>query len=533
MSPKNTKISACPLDCFDSCEIVYENNTCKPSKTNKIANGSLCKPFAYMIKEKNLQAHDLEHRLKEVVKTLKQKNKSILHYKGTGNISALQNIPKIFFEKIKATIAVGNICEGAGEAGIELGREFNVNPPINSLLESEIIVVWGRNLSVTSKHIYKLIKDKTFITIDPYETEIAKNSVEYFAIPPKGDYQLIKQLNKCYLNEDLDEDMLIKLNTSKEQIQRTIALLKNKKVSFMMGLGAQKYQQGAQVIHYLETFAKNFGVFKEKNEGMWYLGDGKYQYDDKIAVKVTNSTSYPDVDFGKYDIVYIQGANPAISAPNTTRVVEGLKKAFVIYMGTTLNETAQYANIIIPAKTFLQKKDVRTSYGHDEVVFTDICEQTNEAISEYDFTKYLFDAFKLDGLLSQDEYCNAFLNKVREKPNVNFVEHKIDDIALLDKKDDEFYLISSKHEKSINSQFKYDNFAYVNPELNYNDLDEISISSIYAKVKVRVKNDKNIRKDCILLYAGNKLANHLTPHHPSDMGCNAIFQDVIVKISLE
>jgi len=524
------KTTACPLDCFDACEIVYENSLCKPSKTNSITNGTLCKPFAYMIQEENIKDKNLEQTLQKVVTVLKQKNKSLLYYKGTGNISALQNIPKIFFEKIKATIALGNICEGAGEAGIKLGREFSVNPPIENLLASEVIVVWGRNLTVTSRHIYKLVKDKIFITIDPYSTEIAKKSDEYFAIPPKGDYQLIKQLMNCLRNKELDENILRQLNTSKEQIHRTINLLKNNKVSFLMGLGAQKYKEGAQVIHYLEIFAKNFKVFGKKNEGMWYLGDSKYQYDDKISVTVTNSTPYPSVDFGLYDIVFIQGANPVVSAPNTQKVIDGLKKAFVIYMGTTYNDTCKYANIIIPAKTFLQKKDVRTSYGHDEVVFTDICEETTQAISEYDFTKYLFDSFSLNGLLTQDEYLKGFSKILREKPDVNFKEHKIDNINFIKKETNEFYLLSSKYVNTINSQFKYDNYAYIHPINKYKNEDKITIKSKYGIVSVKVKLDENIRQDCILMYAGNKYANYLTPDGFSDMGCNAIFQDVVVTI---
>ena len=37
-------------------------------------------------------------------------------------------------------------------------------------------------------------------------------------------------------------------------------------------------------------------------------------------------------------------------------------------------------------------------------------------------------------------------------------------------------------------------------------------------------------KNSLLFYAGNKKTNYLTSHLPSDMGDNAIFQDVILKI---
>ena len=524
------KTTACPMDCFDACEIIYNEGTCKPSKIHPITQGSLCKPFAYLLKEQNIKDKDINNTLNQIANKLKQKDQKILYYKGTGNISVTQNIPKIFFEKIKATIAEGSICETAGVAGIEYGRKYSVNPDIEELLSSDIIVAWGRNLSVTSKHIYKLIKDKKFITIDPYETYIAKKSEEFIQIPPKGDYQLIKELSKALNNEILDEDMLKSLNTTKEQIYNIISLLKNKKVSFLVGLGAQKYKEGAQIIHALDTFANNFGVFTNKNIGMWYLGDSKYMYDDKTAVTLTNTISYPSVDFSCFDIVFIQGANPAVSAPNTSRVIEGLKKAFVIYFGTTQNETSKYANIILPAKTFLQKKDVRVSYGHDEVIFSEVCEENRQAVSEYEFTKYMFDTLNLDGLSPLQEYLELFKTKKRQKPDIVFKPHKIKDIPLLKLEENEYYLLTSKYVNTINSQFKYDNSVYVNPKNGFKNNQEISISSKYAEIKARVKNDENVHINSLLFYAGHKNVNYLTPHIPSDMGNNAIFQDIVLRV---
>jgi anaerobic selenocysteine-containing dehydrogenase len=524
------KISACPLDCFDACEIVYNDGKCSANKTNFITNGSLCKPFAYMMKEDNLEDENLDDTLQKVANILKQNDKKIVYYKGTGNISVSQNIPKIFFEKIKATIAVGSICESAGEAGIEMGRKYSVNPDIKELLTSEVIVVWGRNLTVTSRHIYKLIKDKTFITIDPHNTKIAKLSKIFLQIPPKGDYQLVKQLTLALDDKPLDNDMLDKLNLSKKQLKDMIRTLKGKKVSFLLGIGVQKYKQGAQIIHSIDTFANNFNTFTTQNIGVWYLGDSKYPFDDKIQIDVTNTTPYPSVDFGSYDIVFIQGANPVVSAPNTSKVIKGLKKSFVIFMGTTANDTSKYANIIIPAKTFLQKKDVRTSYGHDGITFSEICKQQTKAISEYEFTKYMFEQFNFKGLLELDEYLDVFKDKKRFKPNIKFEKHHIEDIPLLDLKNDEYYVVTSKYEDTINSQFKYNNYVYINPDDKYKEDEQITIYNQQGKVNLIVKLDKNVQKKILLFYAGNKKVNYLTSNNPSDIGDGAIFQDTTVKI---
>jgi anaerobic selenocysteine-containing dehydrogenase len=524
------KTTACPMDCFDACEVRYDNGICKPSTTHNITRGSLCKPFVYLTQEKNLKDKNLFITLNIVKEVLKQKDKKILYYKGSGHMGVLQSVPKIFFERIKATIAQGSLCDNAGDAGIAWGRKYNINPPIKELLNSDVIIVWGRNLTVTSRHLYKLIKDKTFITIDPHKTKIAKLSKEYLCIPPKGDYSLIQQLTNELNSNSLDLDILKKLNVSKKQIKNIILLLKNKKVSFLLGLGFQKYKQGGQITHEIEKFASNFGIFDGINKGIWYLANAKYPYEDKISVSASNTDIYPKIDFGSYDIVFIQGANPAISAPNTKKVVEGLKKSFVIYFGTTNNDTAKYANIILPAKTFLQKDDVRLCYGHDEIIYCDVCENTSNAISEYDFTKFMFDSFGFNGLLTKEEYLKPYYCKPIKKPKANFIAHDTDDIKLYVLKENEYYLLTSKYVDTINSQFKFDNNVYINPINGYKNDDLIIINSQYGQIKAKVKNDVNVHKQSLLFYAGHKDVNYLTPDEPSDMGDNAIFQEVVLKI---
>jgi len=523
------KFTACPMDCFDACEIVYTNDMCKPSD-NYITNKRLCKNFAYLLKEENLVDTNLANTLQKVVEKLQQPKQNILYYKGSGNMGVMQSIPKKFFEKIGATFAHGSICESSGEFGIELGRKHVVNPTIEELIESEVILVWGRNLTQTSAHIYRLIKDKKFITIDPVKTKIANKSDVFLQIPPKGDYLLAKLLQQALDNKDIKIDDLKSLNITQEQFNKTVSLLTNNKVSVMLGIGAQKYKEGASIFHEIDKVCDKLHLFDSKNTGVWYLSNSGFPFDNKISVTPSKTCGYADVKFDDYDIVFIQGANPVISAPNTQHIVDSLKNTFVIFMGTTKNETAQYADIIIPAKTFLQKKDVRLSYGHDEVVYCEICEENNDAISEYELTSHLYDAFGFEGLLKEDEYLDCFKEKVHEKPKIKFISQETKNVELLDIKENEYYLLTSKNTDTLNSQFKYDEYAYIHPSKGFEENQIVTISSKVETIQIKVKNDKRLYENSILIYAGNKQINKLTPNELSDCGTNAIFQDITVTV---
>ncbi|MEA2018975.1 MAG: molybdopterin-dependent oxidoreductase [Campylobacterota bacterium] len=532
LSKKLTKFTACPLDCFDGCKVEYNDGICKPSN-DYITNGKLCRLFGYLNNEKNIIDKDLDNTLKKVVSKLKEQNQKVLYYKGSGNMGVMQHIPKKFFEKIGATFAVGSTCEASGEVGIQRGRKYNVNPTIEQLQQSEVILVWGKNFTKTSNHIYNLIKDKIFITIDPVKTQIASKSDIFLQIPPKGDYLLCEVLQKALDKKNIDKNDLDLLNITQEQLDNTIKLLTTKKVSVMLGIGAQKYKQGADIFHEMDKVFDKLNLFETKNNGVWYLSDSAYPFDNKIATTPTNTTTYADIKFDDFDIVFIQGANPVVSSPNTSYVIDSLKNTFVIYMGIVENETSKYADIIIPAKTFLQKKDVRLTYSHDEIRYCEVCEENDNAVSEYELTKYLYEQFDFDGLLSEDEYLDCFKTIKYDKPDIKFKPYDTKEVKLLKLEDDEFYLLTSKSINTINSQFKYDEYAYIHPKHGFKDEQFINISSKISQIDIKVKNDKRVFPNSILIYAGNKQVNILTSNELSHCKTNATFQDIKLKVKLD
>ncbi|HFU75870.1 MAG TPA: hypothetical protein ENK66_06445, partial [Arcobacter sp.] len=498
-----------------------------------ITNGKLCVPFALMNKEKNLEDNNLGATLQTLVEKLKEPDKKVLYYKGYGHMGVMQNIPKHFFNKIGATIATGSTCDEAGEAGIVMGRHCNVNPDIEDLLHSDVIIVWGKNFTVTSNHIYNMVQDKTFITIDPNRTKIASLSDTFLQIKPKGDFVLASCILKYIQTNEIDEDTLGSINIKKRDFLLLVDALQNKKVSVMLGIGAQKYKEGAQIFHQIDKVFEVLGFYKGRNDKVWYIGNGRYRFNDVInKIDVQNTCEYADINFDKYDIVFIQAANPIITAMNSNRIKKELKNTYVIVMGTRDDETVKFADLIIPAKTYLQKKDVRLAYSHDEINEFEVCEETNNAISEYELTQFLFDAFGLDGLLNEDEYLSHYKKTIREKPQkLEFTNHNFDEVESLELKENEAYFLTSKTNKNLNSQFNADEYCYVHPSLNFNDDELISLKSDITEITLRVKNDETVFPNAVLCYAGNKKINQIIPNIVSDYGANGSFQDFIIKVN--
>ena len=564
----NNKV-ACPLDCYDACqaEIIEEN--IKGSKEHKTTNGKLCVNFANLLKEENLETAYFNNEkisLDESLNILVEKLKSTtpaktLFYKGSGNLGVMQSAPKNFFTQYGSTLTRGSLCDGGGGAGIEAGRTNVINPPLEKLLNADVIVVWGRNFTDTSSHLYNLVKDKTFVTIDPVSTEIAKKSKIHMQINPKTDYELALLFTRFAYMQDLEDKEFIEefgngadwffdvarnrpvvsyeatTGVPLSQVNDFFDLIENKSVAIVLGLGVQKYFEGSQITRCIDSFAAYMGYHKKEAGGVWYLSDSNFGYEKQFEIKGANKkVSIPKVDFGSYDLVFIQGANPVVSHPNTKKVIEGLKNTFVVYFGTTYNDTCEYANLIIPSSSFLSKKDVRLSYGHEYKSISNIVKEKNpNTITEYELASFLIEQFGFEKLKDEDEIISYYENykpNLEEFETFEFVEEVDIEPLYKEKTSDNYYLITAKHKNSLNSQFAKDDFVYLNSATNFNNGDIVNISSKYGNAQFEVKINDDIKENCAFFYAGNKKVNYLTPNEEDESSFSAMYQEVLIEIEL-
>lgn len=560
---------ACPLDCYDACQAEVIEDNIKGSKDNLVTNGKLCINFAQLLKENNLKTpifNNQEISLDESLKILSQKLKdtnssNTLFYSGSGNLGILQSSTKNFFTQYGSVLTKGSLCDGGGGLGIEQGRVSVVNPPIEKLIDSDIIIVWGRNFSVTSPHMYNLVKDKTFVTIDPIKTDIAKKSKIHMQINPKTDYELALLLTRFTNMQDMEDEEFLEEHSEGSdwffditrnrpvvsyeattgiplsQVNELLELIENKKVAIVVGLGVQKYFEGAQIMRCIDSFAAYLGVHKKDSGGVWYLSDSGYGYENQLKIEAKNKkVSIPQVDFSSYDLVFIQGANPVVSAPNTKSVIEGLKNSFVVCFTTTYNDTCEYADLVIPSSSFLSKRDVRLSYGHEYKSFSQIVENAYEnTINEYELTTYLVKEFGFKALKHEDDIINYYKNTnvVHEEfETFEFIEEVDIEPLYKHKTSSNFYLITGKSKNSLNSQFTVDNNVYLHPSSGFKNEDKVIIKSVYGEATFSVKINEDIKDECAFFYAGNKKTNYLTPNKEDEESFSAMFQEVLIEIEL-
>ena len=579
-----SSITACPLDCYDACSIVYDEGRLKAFKDGH-TQGFLCPHLNHYAsherikqpryKGKTITMDEALAKLEEIFSaTLKSE---ILHYRGSGNFALMQGITDHIFAQMGVYLTDGSLCDGAGEAGIIEGRGSNKNMPLSEIAKSEVVVFWGRNPHVTSSHLLPLIKNKKIIVIDPVKTKIAKMADLHIQIKPHTDIYLAMLLFRfLHIENACDEAFLEAFATEYEdyyELTQTIrikAILEDigislgqigdflnfvigKKTAIVCGVGVQKYRDGADVMRAIDAFAVGLGLFGKEGCGVAYLGDSKEGLNSPFETQKAKKVSKVNTPFDVFKTVFIQGANPLAQMPDTKRVLDSIEHTQnIIYFGLYENETSAVADLVIPAKTFLEKEDIRTSYSHNGMMIMHKQIESEVGISEYELGKYLGNAFGVD-LKSEAEYIEHFKNQgtlridgsfeVENRESVPYKEGFdtddgefvfLEEFEVPKKVDEgEFYLITPKSAASLNSQFHRDPYAYLHAGAGFSEGSRIKLLSNSGEAEFIVKINNDLREDCVLIHSGAKGVNILTSSKHSYEGKNAIFQENFVRIVSE
>ncbi len=577
------KTTTCPLDCYDACSVVYENGKLKGDKDHSFTNGFLCPNLNSFLKSKRIESArfgDKNISMDKALDILSDKlkeSKNSIYFKGSGNFGIMQNMPSIFFHQYGSDFTKGSLCDGSGESGIIEGRGESLTLPPSQIAKSEVVVVWGRNISITNSHMMPILEDKIVIVIDPRKTEIAKKADIHIQIRPRRDIYLAILLSRFIYMQQLEDKKFIENRTEGfddfidfihgmgikflmsesgigvNDLNEIVKLISTKRVSFLVGLGVQKYSHGATVLRAIDSLGAMLGLFGEEGCGVSYLGNSSYGFSLPFKNGIKQIPK-PTVDFGKYDLSFIQGANPVNQMPCSSNVIDGLQKSnFVVYFGLYENETSELADLVIPAKNFLEKDDYRFSYGHEYVGAMPKLIDTDIGISEYELTNYLCQEFDFDSLSEEKKIIKEIINSNSIQKDGFLVSKSYENTQYHDKfftdsgkfiffdelddyyeeEEDGYFLLTAKSKYSLNSQFKRREYLHVPSSTGLKDDDRVEISSKYGKYQFIVKIDDNLRDDSLFIESGVIGLNFLTPNLHSDEGYNAIYQELKVIINIE
>jgi anaerobic selenocysteine-containing dehydrogenase len=342
-------------------------------------------------------------------------SEAILPYSYGGTLGALNgaSMDRRFFGRLGASQLERAICSAAGEAGLQsvLGVKLGTEP--EQFVHSRYIIAWASNIHGNNVHLWPFIaearrKGAKLVVIDPYRTRTAECADWYLPINPGTDGALALAMMHVIIGEGLhDADYVAKYTLGFDELCEKVKAYPPERVSQWTGISAEDIRKLAR--EYATTrpsvIRLNYGVQRSEGGGMatraiamlpcvigsWKEVGGGLQMSTSGAFGLNkDALTRPDlkpeglqqaprtvnmVELGKalntlsdppVKALFVYNSNPAAICPNHNEVVRGLKRPdlFTVVHEQFFTDTTDYADIVLPATTFFEHKDLQTAYGH-------------------------------------------------------------------------------------------------------------------------------------------------------------------------
>lgn len=331
-------------------------------------------------------------------------------YAGTMGIVQGEAMAKRFFHRIGASLLDRTICATAGAEAFSLTYGTRMGTDTEAVGRARLILLWGTNTLTSNPHLWPFIRQARaagarVICIDPLRTRTADSSDEHIAIRPGTDAALAlgmmhvlfrdghhdlaylqqmthgwEQLRERVLHEYTPESVAKTCRIPVETIERLATLYATTRPSFIrINYGLQRHAGGGSAVRAISLLPAVTGSWNDAGGGCQLSTSGTFQLDmnaverpDLIpsGTRTINmsrlgealmETSDPPV---RAMIVY--DSNPGAVAPDRERVLEGLRREdlFTVVLEHFQTDTADYADVLLPATTQLEHDDLHKAYGH-------------------------------------------------------------------------------------------------------------------------------------------------------------------------
>lgn len=335
-------------------------------------------------------------------------NGSIIHIQGSSSWGATKMLVKRFFNLLGGVTTVrGSLCSGSAKAAQEADMGVRLGNDPESLKESRLITLWGRDPAKSSIHLMPILKEARkrgakLISIDPIHTKTAQYCDRHIAPRPGSDGYLAAGIAKEILNMGLVdhdfvnnhtdgyepyrslidsilmEDIVERCDIKAETIEELAKLYAREKPgAIVLGWGINKWTHSPEMIRHIDALGALTGNIGVTGGGVnhGFLTNRHFDLDILALDRAEYRRSIPLPKLGRgimkadkppVKMAWINGLNPAASCPDSNRVIKALKSLeFVVLVDFFLNDTADCADLFLPTTTFFEEEDMVISWGHN------------------------------------------------------------------------------------------------------------------------------------------------------------------------
>ena len=311
---------------------------------------------------------------------------------------------------ICTTLAWNGFIAGTGRLAGADPREMGV---------ADLVVIWGTNAASTQvnvmTHALRARRERKakIVCIDTYENATAKQADLFIMVRPGTDGALAcgvlhilfrdNKVNWPYLEKftDCPREFAEYLRTKTPewaaaisgvpvaQIEAFAALVgETPRSYFRLGYGFTRQRNGAVNMHAALCIPTVTGAWEHEGGGGFHNSGAIYHWDKTLlegldirdpAIRVLDQSRIGSILLGDKEALcggppvtglFIQNTNPMMVAPDLNQVHQGFARddLFICVHEQFMTETAQMADIVLPATMFLEHDDMYQGGGHQHII---------------------------------------------------------------------------------------------------------------------------------------------------------------------
>ncbi|MEJ2727925.1 MAG: molybdopterin-dependent oxidoreductase [Deltaproteobacteria bacterium] len=443
-----SKLTACTMDCPDACSLVVERTADGRLKAagnpdNPFTSGFTCPKLKDHVRRVQSSRRVVHPQLKSKagwktiswdnaldmcaakIQNLRSRPTAILHIHNEGAKGVLKEATTLLFARLGTTRVRGSLCDAAGYMACVHDFGSRENNDINDLMHASKIVNWGKDLSRSSVHTAALVKrarknGTRVLTISPGGDGNRPFSDAHIRIRPGTDRFLATAVMRVLMENGLISEEVARHSRNPEKFLSLIlghaleALLEacdvcksdfqriyecyagESPVASLISAGLQRYRYGGENVRFINALAMLSGQIGRSGGGSYFqlhsYRNLNLKWTRELEKLPRRSFQFPVIgrkilkaDNPPIEMIWVNGANVINQAPDSQQLIKAFARVdFKVVVDAFMNDTAQRADLVLPATLIMEQEDIIGSYLHEQVQYAcPVLPAPGEARSDY------------------------------------------------------------------------------------------------------------------------------------------------------
>jgi anaerobic selenocysteine-containing dehydrogenase len=271
--------------------------------------------------------------------------------------------------------------------------------------DAALIVLWGVNPSTSGIHLVPYVREALkkgarLIVVDPRATPLARSADVHLPLRPGTDVVVALAMHRHLFDTGRADEAFLHRHTrhaerlreraepwtfdraaevagvDRRSLERAAELYADSAPALVRcGWGLERNRNGGSAAAAVLALPAVGGKFGRRGGGYSASNSGAWSFDRPWIATPENETRIVNMNrVGRalterqdppVQVLFVYNCNPAATLPDQRRVLRGLEREdlFTVVFDQVMTDTALYADVVLPATTFLEGYDVARAYG--------------------------------------------------------------------------------------------------------------------------------------------------------------------------